>query len=51
MADAFRRDGQRVGSYRHPIYRALFPVPVVCFLGALLTDVAYMQCGAKMISF
>jgi len=49
MADAVRRDVQRMGSYRHPIYGALFPVPVVCFLGALLTDVAYMQSGGNLL--
>ena len=49
MADAVRRDVQRMGSYRHPIYSALFPVPVICFLGALLTDVAYMQSGGNLL--
>ena len=27
----------------HPIYSALLPVPIVCFLGALLTDFAYSR--------
>jgi len=26
----------------HPVYSALLPVPIVCFLGALLTDIAYV---------
>jgi len=49
MADAVRRDVQRMGSYRHPIYSALFPVPVVCFVGTLLTDIAYAQSGGNLL--
>ena len=49
MADAARREGQRIGVMRHPIYSALFPVPVVCFLGALLTDLAYAQSGGNLL--
>ena len=49
MADAVRRDGQRIGGYRHPIYSALFPVPVVCFLGVVLTDFAYVQSGGNLL--
>ncbi|MCD2322946.1 DUF2231 domain-containing protein [Sphingomonas sp. IC-56] len=25
----------------HPIYTALLPIPIVCFIGALITDIAY----------
>lgn len=28
---------------RHPIHALLVPVPIVCFTGALLTDLAYMK--------
>src|SRR4051794_12975479 len=26
---------------RHPIYAMLLPVPIVCFIGGLLTDISY----------
>src|SRR5206468_50901 len=28
---------------RHPVHALLRPVPIVCFTGALLTDIAYMK--------
>jgi uncharacterized membrane protein len=28
---------------RHPIYSALLPVPILCFIGALATDLTYTQ--------
>ena len=34
---------------RHPIYSMLLPVPVVCFLGALLTDITYAKSGGSLI--
>jgi uncharacterized membrane protein len=34
---------------RHPIYSMLLPVPVVCFIGALLADVAYLKSGGNLI--
>lgn len=34
---------------RHPIYSMLFPVPVVCFLGVLLTDIAYVKSDGALI--
>lgn len=42
MADAVvERPTRRIGIAGHP-YSALFlPVPIVCFTGALLTDIAY----------
>lgn len=49
MAEAFaeRRRG-RVGIAGHP-YSALFlPVPIVCFTGALLTDIAYANSGGNL---
>jgi uncharacterized membrane protein len=27
---------------RHPIYAIFLPVPIVCFIGALITDLAYL---------
>jgi uncharacterized membrane protein len=39
----------RVGVAGHP-YSALFlPVPIVCFVGALLTDVAYSNSGGNLL--
>lgn len=32
----------------HPIYSMLFPVPVVCFLGVLLTDFAYLKSDGNL---
>ncbi len=34
---------------RHPIYSMLFPVPVVCFLGVVLTDLAYLKSDGNLI--
>ena len=28
---------------RHPIHNLLVPVPIVCFTGALVTDIVYSQ--------
>lgn len=33
----------------HPIYSMLLPVPVVCFLGALVTDLAYLMSGGVLM--
>jgi uncharacterized membrane protein len=38
-----RRPIRPIAIVRHPIYSMLLPVPVVCFLGALLTDIAYVE--------
>jgi uncharacterized membrane protein len=34
---------------RHPLYALLLPVPVVCFTGVLLTDLAYLNSGGNLI--
>jgi uncharacterized membrane protein len=26
----------------HPLYPALLPIPIICFAGALITDLAYI---------
>jgi len=31
------------GLWAHPLYRTLVQFPVACFVGALLTDIAYMR--------
>jgi uncharacterized membrane protein len=42
------QSGRRVGIAGHP-YSALFlPVPVVCFSGAFLTDLAYRNSGGTL---
>jgi uncharacterized membrane protein len=40
MAEAIERVSP-AASVTGPVYLLLFPVPVVCFLGALLTDIVY----------
>jgi uncharacterized membrane protein len=44
-----RRDAQPFALARHPIYSMLFPVPVVCFVGALLTDIAYVESDGNLL--
>src|SRR5919106_5500237 len=34
---------------RHPIYSLFLPVPVVCFVGALITDLSYLNSGGKLL--
>jgi uncharacterized membrane protein len=42
MTEAATRLGMRpMAIARRPIYSMLLPIPIVCFLGALLTDLAY----------
>jgi uncharacterized membrane protein len=42
MAETFmHRESSGVARVTAPIYLLLFPIPVVCFVGALATDVAY----------
>ena len=44
-----QRAGRRVGVAGHP-YSALFlPVPIVCFTGALITDLAYVNSGGNLL--
>ena len=38
-----------VAIVRHPIYSMLLPVPVVCFIGALLTDLSYVNSGGNLM--
>jgi len=49
MADeAVERTVARVGVAGHPYSSLLLPVPIVCFVGALLTDVAYQNSGGNL---
>lgn len=42
MADIAERGRRRpIAVARRPVYAILLPVPIVCFAGALLTDIAY----------
>jgi uncharacterized membrane protein len=41
MRQSVDRPGSRVATVTGPIYLLLFPIPVVCFTAALLTDIAY----------
>ena len=34
---------------RHPLYVVFLPVPIVCFIGALLTDLAYLGSGGNFM--
>ena len=33
---------------RHPIYSMLLPIPVICFTGAVFTDLAYLCSGGNL---
>ena len=43
------RPRRRVGITRHPYSALLLPVPIVCFTGALLTDLAYDNSGGNLL--
>jgi uncharacterized membrane protein len=40
---------RRVGITRHPYSSLFLPVPIVCFTGALLTDIAYDNSGGNLL--
>lgn len=42
------RSVARVGIAGHPYSSLLLPVPIVCFVGALLTDIAYVNSGGNL---
>ncbi|UYY58164.1 DUF2231 domain-containing protein [Sphingomonas sp. S2-65] len=37
-----------LGPRAHPLYPALFPIPIICFFGALITDLAYIASAEMM---
>ena len=50
MAESSVRPGVRgIAIVRHPLYALLLPIPGVCFIGTLLTDVTYVQSGGNLI--
>lgn len=42
------RGARRVGLAGHPYSALLLPVPIVCFTGALLTDIAYLNSDGNL---
>lgn len=48
MADIVERSSRRAASAAGPFYLLLFPIPIVCFLGALATDIAYRSSAFLM---
>jgi len=44
-----RREARLVSIARHPIYSMVFPVPLVCFVGVLLTDIAYVKSDGNLL--
>ena len=50
MAEPVARGPARpVSIVRHPIYSMLLPVPIVCFLGALITDLTYANSSGNLL--
>ena len=49
MAETVREEQvDRVGIARHPLSPILIPVPIVCFVGAVITDLAYDGSGGNL---
>jgi len=46
---AVPQSARAIAIVRHPIYALLLPIPVVCFIGTLLTDFTYVQSGGNLI--
>jgi len=34
---------------RHPVYALFLPVPIICFVGALITDISYLNSGGNLL--
>ena len=50
MAEAVLRQGRRpIALAGRPIYSMLLPIPVICFVGGLLTDLAYRGSGGNLL--
>lgn len=43
------RPARLIAIARHPLYAMLLPIPVVSFVGALLTDLAYLNSGGNLL--
>lgn len=48
MTDGYSRVLNPIGVAGHPIYPALLPIPILCFIGALVTDIAYVRSPQMM---
>jgi uncharacterized membrane protein len=49
MANSLARTPARlIGPMAHPLYPALLPIPILCFAGALITDIAYIGSAEMM---
>jgi uncharacterized membrane protein len=49
MAESIARAGRTpLGVAGHPIYPALLPIPILCFIGALITDIVYSRAPDMM---
>lgn len=49
MAQSIHRDSRWPAAIAlHPIYSALLPIPILCFIGALVTDIAYSRSPEMM---
>ena len=44
-----RSIARSISMARHPIRSMLLPVPIVCFVGGLLTDLAYVNSGGNLL--
>jgi len=50
MGDAVPRSVARpISIARRPIYAILLPVPIVCFIAVLLSDIAYLNSGGNLV--
>ena len=50
MANADTRAARRPSAVAgRPIYSLLLPIPIVCFVGGLLTDLTYQASGGNML--
>ena len=46
---ANRKHQQPIAVAQRPVYAMLLPIPVVCFIGALLTDIAYLRSDGNFL--
>jgi uncharacterized membrane protein len=42
-------DAARIWVFRDPVYSILLPIPVLCFFGALITDLIYTNSGGNLL--
>jgi uncharacterized membrane protein len=46
---AVERRARPIAIARHPLYALFLPVPIVCFIGALITDLSYLNSGGNLL--